>query len=164
MRTLTETMDDRIFLAIMLLAGTVIGAVAIVAIVMAASAVDSSISGPEQTAEEHIRDNIEEIRGMAERTTDDGMPILEEAVIHCWEEKNPWVVPSDRYNAQRCRISFGARPQGDVTAVYTVIMKHRRWNPWAILRSPNHPIEDAYLEQDTVRAYPENRHIRLGGR
>lgn len=49
-------------------------------------------------------------------------------------------------------------------ADYTVVMVDRGKDLWAVIRSENHPIADAYLDRDTVRPYPENRHIRLGDR
>lgn len=160
MRSFTQTMDGRIFLAILSVAGTVVGGMLVFFAILAASAIDQSIHGPEETAREHIRRNLDHIREAAAREMDDGVSIHEEATIDCWQENNPGILPSDRYSAQQCRIVFGSRPHGNVQADYTVVMVHGRRDPWAIFRSPNHPVADAYLDLDTIRGYPENRHIR----
>lgn len=85
---------DRIHPVFMTLAAVAATWAVLLMALTAVSAVDMHMNDPERAAREHILGNIDGIREMAERTMDDGVAVREEAVIDCWEENDPGVVPS----------------------------------------------------------------------
>ena len=125
-----------------------------------ASTIDHGVDNPGKTAESHIEENLHEIRELVRETLGENTLISQGHTVLCWQENNPALIPSEKYTVQQCRIRFGPTPHGDVQAIYTVTMGD--WtNPWTLFKHPNHPVADAYLDKETVRAFPENRRARL---
>ena len=158
MRDFILYMDTWVFLGL----AALFVAAALFTATMVVSGVNLEIDNPGRNAERHIRENIDEIGRLVLDEMGDSTPLGSEQTIDCWEVRDPAQAPSEGYAVQKCRIWFGARPHDSVRALYTVIMKDPGRDPFAILRKSNHPVVGAYLDLDTVRKYPENRHIQLG--
>ena len=62
------------------------------------------------------------------------------------EETDPAERPSQNYSAQQRRVTFGEPVWRSVNAEIVMTMQNPEWDVWAILKSPNHPILESYLD------------------
>ena len=161
MQSISRPLEGMIFLGIVGFFTAFIASFLLILIILAASAIDLDINSPEKAAQAHIQETIQEIRELVQETMANDIPLVEDHTVHCWQENDPSHIPSGNYTVQQCRIRFESKPRGDVQATYTVLMKDEHEDLFIIFKSPNHPIADAYLDKETVRAFPKNKHTRL---